>query len=75
MIIDPSSSLADFSQWDLQDADSGYSPVWTTLPSASKACRILLKSYSIRNIAMVEPTKLYAKMYALALHSLPRKHR
>ena len=43
LIIDPSSSLADPSQWDWQETDSRDSPVWTTFPAASKACSILLK--------------------------------
>ena len=43
LIIDPSSTLADPSQWDWQETGSGYSPVWTTLPAASKAFRILFK--------------------------------
>ena len=43
LIIDPFSSFTDPGQWDWQETDSGYFPVWTTLPEASKACRILLK--------------------------------
>ena len=41
LIKDPSSSLADPRQWDWQETELGYSPVWTTLPKASEACRVL----------------------------------
>ena len=44
LITDP--SLTDSSQWDWQETDSGYFPVWTILQAALTACRILLKCAS-----------------------------
>ena len=43
LIIDPSSSLVDPNQWDWQETDSEYFPVWTVFPAASIACRIAFK--------------------------------
>ena len=43
LIIDPCSSLADPDQLDWQETDSRYSPIWTILLAASKACQILFK--------------------------------
>ena len=43
LIVDPSSTLPDPSEWDWQETSLEYSSVWTTLPAAAKGCRILFK--------------------------------
>ena len=75
LITNPSLSIVDSSQWDWQETDSGYFPIWTTLPAAPKACRILFKCGCKKycNGATNEIVLCTEVLHVLALHSLPRK--